>query len=211
MRTGDGKSQLKRTLKVEVSRRLIGLPDTIIVDFSALLYHLQWSNEGKLSDITNTVIYWLLPKLEHSDVFLVCDRYFNKSPKGWPREIRSGDDSEHLFKSSTTLPPRNTCLGVNSNKIQILNHIFEELANALAKHQSIHGRCIITGSTPIPVEIHKGLIIKRRDMEVHHEEADLVMINQMLHAVPQSNQVRIIADDADIFVLAIHHHPQLEL
>ena len=57
------------------------------------------------------------------------------------------------------------------------------------------------------MEIHKGLIIKRRDMEVHHEEADLVIINQMLHAVPQSNQVRIIADDADIFVLAIHHHP----
>ena len=39
MRTGDGKSQLKRILKVEVSRCLIGLPDTIIVDFSAVLYH----------------------------------------------------------------------------------------------------------------------------------------------------------------------------
>ena len=78
MRTGDSKSQLKRILKV-VSRRLIGLPDNIIVDFSALLYHLQWPKEGKLSDITNTVIYWLLPKLEHSDVFLVCDRYFNES------------------------------------------------------------------------------------------------------------------------------------
>ena len=44
-------------------------------------------------------------------------------------------------------------------------------------------------------------------MELHHEEADLVIINQMLHAVLQSNQVRIIVDDADIFVLAIHHHP----
>ena len=57
MRTGDDKRRLKHELKVEVLRRFLGNPDVIIVDYSALLYHLEWPTQGKLCDVTNAVLH----------------------------------------------------------------------------------------------------------------------------------------------------------
>ena len=153
MRTGNDKSKLKRSLKIEVSRRSVGNPNVIIVDFSALLYHIEWPTKGKLSDVTNAILHWLNPLLEHSDVYIVCDRYYNKSPKGWLREVRSGDRAQHMFMEATIL-------GVTENKIQILNHVFKDIPLALIKQLPTNGRCVITGSSPIPVEIHRGIIKK---------------------------------------------------
>ena len=46
-----------------------------------------------------------------------------------------------------------------------------------------------TGSISIHVKVHKGVIIKRTDLEVYQEEVDLVVINQMLHVAPQFQHI----------------------
>ena len=208
MRTGDDKRKLKHALKVEISRRSVGLPDVIIVDFSALLYHIEWPTQGKLADITNAVLHVFTPLLQDSDVYIVCDRYFNKSPKGWLRVKRSSERAQHIFGAATILPSKNTCLGVTENKIQILEHLFNDIPRLLLNQEPTIGRCVITGASPIPVEVYRGTISSREDLEVHHEEADLVIVNQMSHVAPQTKHISIMADDADIFLLALHHYPR---
>ena len=208
MRTGDDKRNLKHALKVEISRRSAGVPDAIIVDFSALLYHIEWPTQGKLSDVTNAVLHFFTPLLENSDVYMVCDRYFNKSPKGWLRVKRSNDRAQHVFGAATVLPSKNTCLGVTENKIQILDHLFHDIPRQLLELNPTKGRCIITGSSPIPIEVHHHTLRNREDLEVHHEEADLVIVNQMSYVAPQTKHISIMADDADIFLLALYHYPR---
>ena len=54
----------------------------------------------------------------------------------------------------------------------------------------------------MPIEINLGLVISRQDMKVTHEEADTILIHQVL-LIDILNAL-VVAEDADVFVLFCH-------
>ena len=57
------------------------------------------------------------------------------------------------------------------------------------------------------MEIFKGVAIERRDLETTHEEADVIIPRQVLDDATQvSTCIKIICDDADVFILLIHYY-----
>ena len=61
---------------------------------------------------------------------------------------------------------------------------------------------VLSGSDPMPVEINRGVIIKRQDMKTKQEETDAMVVQQVEEM--KANKVLVVADDTDIFVLLLH-------
>ena len=63
---------------------------------------------------------------------------------------------------------------------------------------------VVTGSTPDPQEISMGLVIPRDDLKASHEEADVIMPQQMVVLANQgSSSIEVISDDTDVFILLV--------
>ena len=61
---------------------------------------------------------------------------------------------------------------------------------------------MITASSEVPEETHNGNRQKREDLRTSHEEADLIIPQQVLFAVEEGACcVKVISDDTDVFVL----------
>ena len=46
----------------------------------------------------------------------------------------------------------------------------------------------------------------RTDLETYQEEADVIIVQQVLKSIGQARQVTVISDDTDVFVLLVHHY-----
>ena len=89
----------------------------------------------------------------------------------------------HRLKTDTDLSPQKVVLTVTDNKQQLMDIICTELINDESFHH-YHLRqhkFVITGQDRTPVEINNGgVIIQRKDMDTTHEEADNIIVQQML-------------------------------
>ena len=130
------------------------------------------------------------------------------------RKARSGQASQQNFNLSlsTALPSQKSILNNTNNKIQLISLIcnyIQDQPSLLAKSKK---KLIVTGMDPTPFEICKGLIIQRGDLQNMHEEADVILVNQAVHAAKIGvSGVKVIADDTDIFVLLLHFYLQENL
>ena len=67
---------------------------------------------------------------------------------------------------------------------------------------------IVTGQENMPKQTEHGIEVLQRDMETMHEEADVV-IPQQIHMTKQSRKVqnfKVIYDDTDVFVLLLYYY-----
>ena len=151
---------------------------------------------------------YLSKKLHLQDVYLVFDRYFEYSTKDSTRSGRySNSTSYHQLTEETLLPPQKTILGNVRNKVQLISLIVKSLVTDEHFHatSTTGHNLIVTGHDSTPVEISDGeIILDRRDMISSHEEADVLLIHQLI-AVREtvSNSVLIISGDTDVFVLLL--------
>ena len=83
---------------------------------------------------------------------------------------------------NTLLPAQKDVLTSVENKRQLIRIIFDELTNdeqfhlaSISKHKSV-----VTGETLCPVEINQNRTVFRHDLESHHEEADVIIVQQFL-------------------------------
>ena len=68
-------------------------------------------------------------------------------------------------------------------------------------------KLIVTGENDIPSEVNKGIVIERGDMKTTHEEADNILLLQMVFAATENQKgISVIADDTDVFVLLYFHY-----
>ena len=67
---------------------------------------------------------------------------------------------------------------------------------------------MLTGPKSIPVQVQLGFIIHRNDLEIFHEEADLIITNQTVHLMSTEikNCVHVLCTDTDVFVLLLHYY-----
>ena len=63
----------------------------------------------------------------------------------------------------------------------------------------LNGKLMITGNDPVPIQINQGVVSRRDDMSITHEEADTMIIQQV--ASVGATNVPVVADDTDVFVL----------
>ena len=72
---------------------------------------------------------------------------------------------------------------------------------------------LVTGTSPIPVEVKHGVIINRNDLRTTHEEADLIMVQQAYRYILDNDTkiVTVISDDTDVFVLLVYFYWKLGL
>ena len=66
----------------------------------------------------------------------------------------------------------------------------------------LNGKLAITGNDPVPIQINQGVVSRRDDMTIIHEEAYTMIIQQV--ASVGAAKVLVIADDTDVFVLLCH-------
>ncbi|PIK44208.1 hypothetical protein BSL78_18950 [Apostichopus japonicus] len=82
--------------------------------------------------------------------------------------------------------------------MQLINLICEDMASH--KDDFTQHKLVLTGSDPVPVEINSGVLIKRQDMKTTQEEADTIIVQQVVEA--KAKKVLVVADDT--FVLLLH-------
>ena len=111
-----------------------------------------------------------------------------------------GASRVYTLRNTTRLPPQKFMLAVIRNKVQIIDLICEDMA--FHKDDISQHNLVLTGSDLVPVEINRGVIIKRQYMKTKQEEADVMVVHQVEEV--KANKVLVVADDTDIFVLLLH-------
>ncbi|CAH1798308.1 unnamed protein product [Owenia fusiformis] len=149
---------------------------------------------------------YILRLLTESDVYLIFDRYKYNSIKNSTRSSRAQSASRvYKFSSDTPLPAQNVVLNVTENKVQLIKCVIDHLTQK-ASEESFSNILVITGPDPTPVQIHKGNIDQRDDLRNTQEEADVVIVHQVLHAASKGQQnISVLSDDTDDFLLLLHH------
>ena len=72
----------------------------------------------------------------------------------------------------------------------------------------------MTGSQETPYKIQDGKVELFHELRTLHEEADVVIVNQLIWAVRDENpatNVLVKCDDTDVFVLLVHYYSKLTL
>ena len=65
---------------------------------------------------------------------------------------------------------------------------------------------VVTGEDPCPIEVQNKARRTRYDLETHQEEADIIIVQQVLKCVGEAQSISVISDDTDVFVLLLHHY-----
>ena len=77
-----------------------------------------------------------------------------------------------------------------------------------------HHKLVVTGEDPVPIEISGcGVVISRADLATSHEEADNVIVQQVLSCAAENEEskITVVAGDTDVFVLLLHYHHMANL
>ena len=82
------KSKLKSFLQVEQSsRNNLQKPDLGVLDVCAILWAIHWPISGTTKTLANVIVAYIQVRLTACDVYLIFDRYFDYSSKGWTRGL----------------------------------------------------------------------------------------------------------------------------
>ena len=216
MRT-TSKCKLKSELKVEATISQRGkqkVPDAIILDGCAILWVVDWPTQGLVKDFVTNVMHYVIARLKEADTLLIFDRYYVDSIKEGTRTSRAGSNAsrQHQLSMSTPLPPKNVCLTVSKNKLQLITLICIYLRE-WSKQLPQNGRkLVVTGPDSIPIEICNANTQERLDLQTTHEEADVIIIKQVVVlAYSGKHNIHVVADDTDVFVLLLHYYQLKEL
>ena len=208
------KSYLKTNLQVEdVDCRSV-LPDVKVFDGCAILWAVNWPAHGFVKDYVRNLVNYISSSLEMADTYLIFDRYYDNSIKDSTRTSRAGKNAsrQHQLSFLTPLPPRNVCLTVTHNKIQLINLICVYLRDKCDLLPQNGKRLIVTGADPIPMEICEGIMRDRPDLRTTHEEADVIIVQQVVQlANSGKNNIHVIVDDTDVFILLLHYYSMKKL
>lgn len=145
-------------------------------------------------------------------MYLVFDRYVDYSIKGVTSTARVKEASRHHQLSRSILrPSQKVVLTVTYNKVQLIDLIVESLCEQRKQLKTTRQKLVVTGSDPVTVEINDGIMIAREDTRNTHEEADVIIIHQLMFIVKadaMNCNINVISDDTDVFVLLIHFYQQ---
>ena len=214
MRLCKAKSTLKKSLQVEISSKKAVDADITVIDGSALLWTIHWPTDGTVADFIDNVKARLTTYLSKSDVYLIFDRYYEYSIKSVTRDVRETVVSrKHQLLLSTKLPAQNVVLSSIENKKQLNRLLCEELSRDRLFHlrSTEKHKLVVTGEDPCPIEIQMEERRERHDLENQQEEADTIIVQQVLRCAREAQSITVVSDDTDVFVLLLHHYHEAGL
>ena len=142
-----------------------------------------------------------------SHLNLIFDRRKDYSIKSKTRSFRAGAASrEYQLSLDMPLPPQFVMLTGTRNKEQLIEFIVSELTKKVQgyKHPT---SLIIAGKSPVPVEIKGSSTVMCQDLQTTHEDADVIIPQQVLHLVGCGcSCIRVVCDDTDVFALLLYFH-----
>ena len=96
-------------------------------------------------------------------------------------------------------------MSVIKNKVQLIDLIVSSLTDSPILSKSC---LVVTGSKETQYKIRDGVVTPFPSLNITHEEADIIIINQLLWVVKEKPQARVlvICDDTDVFVLLTHYY-----
>ena len=213
MRIATTKSTLKKKLQVTLSQRLVEKAEVEILDGCAILWVINWPNKGTVADFVNGFTRNVMKRVASQDTYLIFDRYFDFSIKSGTRAARAGDEASrrHRLQLHTPLPPQTVVLTVTENKVQVIDLICQDLIQKAQDEPNEHS-LVITFTESVPVVIQGGIVFRRQDLMTCHEEADVIIIQQMVKAAESGvKRINIVCADTDVFVLLLHFYAKLNL
>ena len=202
MKVAKTKAVLKNTLKVEMERRHAEV-DASLLDGSAVLWVVPLPTGGTVQYFLYNVRRHIQSHLDSSDVYLLFNRYKEGSLKESTRNYRDkGASRVYSLRPTAKLPSQKVVLTVSSNTKQLIDLILTELTELIYHKDMLNGKLVITGNDPVPIQINQGVVSRRDDMTITHEEADTMIIQQV--AFVGAANVLVVADDTYVFVLLCH-------
>ena len=189
LRTATSKFALKNALaKPRLSHQKA---DILIVDASAQLWVTAWPGKGGLvSDLINTFRQFIARQLDlKQDVYIVFDRYHQDLIKGHTRIVRAIRVTRRLYlQLATELPSQKVVLMVTQNEMQLTDLILQSLQeDPIVSRQKL----VVTGLNDT-IQIHNGVVTELALLKTSHEEADVIMINQLLWVVATSSTTKSV-------------------
>ena len=109
--------------------------------------------------------------------------------------------------------PAQVVLSLIENKKQLIQILYDELTQDRLFHlQSTRDHTlVVTGEDSCPLEIRNEERNIRYDLETHQEEADIIIIQQVLHCVGEARQIAVISDNTDVSVMLLYHDQTAEV
>ena len=132
---------------------------------------------------------------------LIFDRYPPDSTKSVTRSNRAGKNAsrKHLLRLHTPLPAQKIDLSVTHNRIQLISLISQYLVEHSLEYDN---ELVLNSEDPNPVAMKNGEVTKRVDLHNTHEEADLIIVNQLMNVAENgASNICVVCDDTDVFVL----------
>ena len=101
---------------------------------------------------------------------------------------------------------------MTENKVQLIDMVCRHLIQASQQEKLNRHRLIITGQASTPTEVYQGVSKQRDDLRSTHEEADVIMIHQVVSvANGGARDITVLSDDTDVFILLLYHFSQQNL
>ena len=120
-------------------------------------------------------------------MYIVFDRYHQDSIKGHTRIVRaSGVTRRFHLQLVTELPSQKVVPTVTQNKMQLTDLILQSLQEDLIVSRQ---KLVVTGLNET-IQIHDGVVTELALLKTSHEEADVIMINQLLWVVATSSTTK---------------------
>ncbi len=76
------------------------------------------------------------------------------------------------------LPQQQVDLSVTKNKVQLIDLICEELQQL--DDVPLNTSLVITGRSPVPMEVRSDALVQQFDLKTTHEEADVIIPQQVV-------------------------------
>ena len=145
--------------------------------------------------------------LRSADVYLLFDKYKKYSIKSDTRAERLGRIRRAFTLSSgSPLPSKDVALKTTATKVQLITLIANDLLSFFLNSER---KIVVTASEDCPEESHLGEHRVRTDMRTSHEEADVLIPQQVSHLIRRGIKcLKVICDDTDVFVLLCHFYSE---
>ena len=150
-----------------------------IIDRCAMLWVIPWPTNGTVKDVVIHILTYVEEQLQKCDTYLIFYRSYDDSIKNVTRIARACKETSrrHL---TTPLPPQKVILIVTANKVQLISIIYNFIKENAALLPRNASRFVVTGPDPTPIEIYKGRVTPRDDIRTTHEEADVIIVQQLV-------------------------------
>ncbi|KAG1666272.1 hypothetical protein GQR58_018955 [Nymphon striatum] len=110
--------------------------------------------------------------------------------KSVTRGSRATDVSRtHHLQVNSKLPAQKILLTSSKNKRQLMQLIVDDFVQDKKFHEdnTQHHKLVVTGADPMPIKISEGgVVISRADLSTSHEEADNVIVQQVLSCAAEN-------------------------